>query len=101
VVEKLRRESSFTHRVGLQGVERLKNSLEEFRVPKAQEGRHFIHATKLKVKEFVERREAKFEAFENWKFSQGWEESAQAQEEQRQPSDRLGIRSGLLVFASS
>jgi hypothetical protein len=83
VVEKLRRDSAFTHRVELQGVQRLKNSLEEFKVPKAQEGRCFIHAAKIKVKEFAERREEKVEAFENWKFSQGWEESAQAQEEQR------------------
>jgi hypothetical protein len=40
-------------------VQRLKNSLEEFRVPKAQEGQRCIHAAKLKVKEFTERRETK------------------------------------------
>jgi hypothetical protein len=58
----------------------MKNSLEEFRVPKAQEGQHCLRAVNLKVKEFTERREAKVEAFENWKFFQVSEESVGAQE---------------------
>jgi hypothetical protein len=40
-------------------------------------GTSFICAAKLKVKEFTERRRTKVEAFENWRFFQVSEESAQ------------------------
>jgi hypothetical protein len=40
-------------------LQRLKNSLEEFRVPKAQEVQCCIRAPKLKVKEFTKKRESK------------------------------------------
>jgi len=59
--QKLWRVSDFTHRVGLQGVQRRKKSLEDFRIPKAQEGQCCICTAKLKVKEFTERRETRVE----------------------------------------
>jgi hypothetical protein len=54
VKNKLRRASAFTNRVGLQGVQRLKNSLGSSKFPKLKRDNVSTRAAKLIVVEFVE-----------------------------------------------
>jgi hypothetical protein len=61
---KLRRVSAFMHRVGLQGVQRLKNPLESSKI-KTQEELAFSYASEVpRGKEFTEEEKTKAEAFE-------------------------------------
>jgi hypothetical protein len=63
-------------------VQRLKNSLEEFRVPRSSGGTTFSYVhERTQVKEFAEEKEkTKVEAFGELEFFQVQEESAEAQE---------------------
>jgi hypothetical protein len=64
VVEKLRRDSSFMHRVRLQGVQRLNNSLESSKFPNLR--RNNVYTCSGTHSRGVRRDEEKVEAF--WKF---------------------------------
>jgi hypothetical protein len=84
-----------------EGEERTKSLKGSECLQKLRRNNVLICAAKLRVKEFAERNEAKVEAFGTLEILPRQEESAQeAQEEQRQPSDRQENRSGPLVYKS-
>jgi hypothetical protein len=83
----------------LQGVQRLKNSLEEFRVYKAQERQRFHTRRRgLKFVELAERKEAKVEAFEKLEFFPSRKKVQKLRRKHNRPI-RLWKRSGPLKIS--
>jgi hypothetical protein len=76
---------------------RVKESFKDSKEKKLRKGSAFIRAARLKVEELAERERSKGRGLWKLKFSQGRKKAQEAQEEQRQPSDRQENRSGPLI----